>query len=153
MDLLEQYENGDIRAIKKKHRGPLNTWIIKPGENTNRGVGISVSRDINEIKGLICGGKSKDGGDATYIIQKYIDYPLLIHKRKFDFRVFSLVTSINKKLKGYFYEDGYIRTSSREYDLNALDDKFIHLTNDAIQKQDEDFGKFENFNKMSYGDF
>jgi len=46
----------------------LNTWIIKPGENTNRGVGISVSRDINEIKGLICGGKSKDGGDATYII-------------------------------------------------------------------------------------
>ena len=68
MDLLDQYENGDIRAIKKKHRGPLNIWIIKPGENTNRGVGISVSRDINEIKGLICGGKSKDGGDATYII-------------------------------------------------------------------------------------
>lgn len=63
------------------------------------------------------------------------------------------MTSINKKLKGYFYEDGYIRTSSREYDLNAIDDKFIHLTNDAIQKQDEDFGKFENFNKMSYGDF
>ena len=68
MDLLEQYENGEIRDIRKKHRGPLNIWIIKPGENTNRGVGISVSRDINEIKGLICGGKSKDGGDATYII-------------------------------------------------------------------------------------
>lgn len=81
---------------------------------------------------MTSGGKTKDGGDATYIIQKYIDYPLLIHKRKFDFRVFALVTSINKKLKGYFYEDGYIRTSSREYDLNALDDKFIHLTNDAI---------------------
>ena len=68
MDLLEQYENGEIRDIRKKHRGPLNIWIIKPGENTNRGVGISVSRDINEIKGLICGGKLKDGGDATYII-------------------------------------------------------------------------------------
>ena len=67
--------------------------------------------------------------------------------------MYALVTSINKKLKGYFYDDGYIRTSSREFDLNALDDKFIHLTNDAIQKQADDFGKFENFNKMSYGDF
>ena len=64
-----------------------------------------------------------------------------------------MLTSINKYLKGYFYEDGYIRTSSREFDPHNLGDKFIHLTNDAIQKKDEDFGKFENFNKMSYGDF
>ena len=64
-----------------------------------------------------------------------------------------MLTSVNKKLKGYFYEDGYIRTSSREFDLDNLNDKFIHLTNDAIQKQAEDFGKFENFNKLSYGDF
>jgi hypothetical protein len=77
----------------------------------------------------------------------------LIHRRKFDFRVFALVTSINKTLKGYFYEDGYIRTSSKEFDLTDLSDKFIHLTNDAIQKQADDFGKFETGNKMSYGDF
>ena len=38
-------------------------------------------------------------------------------------------------------------------DLENLDDKFIHLTNDAIQKQGEDFGKFENCNKLSYSDF
>ena len=77
----------------------------------------------------------------------------MISKRKFDFRVFALLTSINQKYKGYFYEDGYLRTSSRTYDLQSLDDKFIHLTNDAIQKQDDEFGKFENCNKMSYGDF
>ena len=53
----------------------------------------------------------------TTIIQKYIDYPLLINKRKFDFRVFALITSINSHIKGYFYEDGYIRTSSREFDI------------------------------------
>ena len=63
------------------------------------------------------------------------------------------MTSINSNLKGYFYEDGYIRTSSREFNLNDLSDKFVHLTNDAIQKQADDFGKFENFNKMSYQDF
>lgn len=56
-------------------------------------------------------------------------------------------------MKGYFYEDGYLRTSCRQFDLDQLDDKFIHLTNDAIQKQADEFGKFENCNKMSYGDF
>lgn len=68
----------------------------------------------------------------TVIIQRYIDKPLLIHRRKFDFRIFALFTSVNKRVKGYFYEDGYIRTSSREFNLDNLSDRFIHLTNDAI---------------------
>ena len=63
------------------------------------------------------------------------------------------MTSINGNVKGYFYEDGYIRTSSREFDLDNLDDRYIHLTNDAIQKRADDFGKFENYNKMSFQDF
>ena len=63
------------------------------------------------------------------------------------------MTSINKCVKGYYFEDGYIRTSSREFDLTNLYDKFIHLTNDAVQKRADDFGKYENFNKMSFNDF
>ena len=34
-----------------------------------------------------------------------------------------------------------------------LSNKFIHLTNDAIQKHAEDYGKFENANKLSFTDF
>jgi hypothetical protein len=29
----------------------------------------------------------------------------------------------------------------------------IHLTNDAVQKKGEDYGKYENGNKISFGDF
>ncbi len=29
----------------------------------------------------------------------------------------------------------------------------IHLTNDAVQKKSEDYGKYENGNKISFGDF
>ena len=29
----------------------------------------------------------------------------------------------------------------------------IHLTNDAVQKKSEDYGKFENANKISFTDF
>ncbi len=63
-----------------------------------------------------------------------------------------LVTNYGN-MKGYFYEDGYLRTSSKEFSLNNLGNKYIHLTNDAIQKKSDDYGKFENGNKLSYADF
>ena len=36
----ESDEEEEIQAIRRKYRAPKNTWIIKPGENTNRGQGI-----------------------------------------------------------------------------------------------------------------
>ena len=34
-------------------KGQANVWIIKPGENSNRGCGIKVANDILEIKNII----------------------------------------------------------------------------------------------------
>ena len=63
------------------------------------------------------------------------------------------MASINGNLKGYYYDEGYLRTSSREFSINNLSNKLVHLTNDAIQKKAEDYGKFECGNKISYSDF
>jgi tubulin--tyrosine ligase len=38
-------------------------------------------------------------------------------------------------LRGWFYEEGYIRTSCKEFSMSQGDNPYIHLTNDAIQKQ------------------
>ena len=35
-------------------------------------------------------------------------------------------------MRAYFYEDGYLRTSSKEFSLDNFGNKYIHLTNDAI---------------------
>ena len=125
-----------------------NVWIVKLGENSNRGYGIQISRDITEITRMI-----EKVGKHSYIIQKYIENPLLVNKRKFDIRMYGLITSINGLMKGYFYEDGYIRTSSREYTIKKLANKVIHLTNDAVQQKNEDYGKYEPGNKLSFNDF
>jgi tubulin polyglutamylase TTLL1 len=53
-------------------------------------------------------------------------------------------------MKAYFYRDGYIRTSSKEFSMNNLTNKYVHLVNDAIQKYSEDYGKYEAGNKLSY---
>jgi hypothetical protein len=93
-----------------------------------------------------------------YIVQLYIEQPLLIQQRKFDIRCFVLVThskcptnnnDTNGTLKAYFYPNAYIRTSSKKYSLNNLNDREIHLTNDAVQKNSASYGKYEDGNKLS----
>ncbi len=58
-----------------------------------------------------------------------------------------------REFRGFFFKEGYLRTSSREFTLNDLENRYIHLTNDAIQNKSVDYGKFETGNKMSYDDF
>jgi hypothetical protein len=48
-------EQRDIKQIKDKYKIPLNTWIVKPGENTNRGNGIEVCSSMNDIKTVLRG--------------------------------------------------------------------------------------------------
>jgi hypothetical protein len=94
-------------------------------------------------------GYHTNGNRFTYIIQKYIEKPLLFNKRKFDIRCYTLMTSVNGKIKAYWYRDGYVRTSSKEYCITNLDNRLIHLTNDAVQKKSEEYGKFEYGNKVA----
>ena len=131
----------------KKSQMFKNIWIVKPGEFSNRGTGITVCKTLEEIMMI-----TKPVADKTYILQKYIENPLLINKRKFDIRCYAMMTSINGVIQGYFYLDGYLRTTSQEYSVDELD-PFVHLTNDAIQKHSSDYGKFENGNKLSYREF
>ena len=90
-----------------------------------------------------------DGTYRTYIVQIYLHKPLLYYRRKFDLRHYIMVTCVNGILKGYWYRDGYVRTSSAQY-TNKIKDGKVHLTNDAIQKQMPDYGKYEKGNKISY---
>ena len=151
LKFIEEFNSNTDSEKKKKS---MNIWIIKPGENSNRGQGISVSSSLEEIKSIINEKvPSKNNETRTYMIQKYIERPFLVHKRKFDFRCYGLITSINGVLQGYFYSEGYLRTTSCEYNVKDTSNNFIHLTNDAIQKHSEEYGKFEDGNKLSYKDF
>jgi tubulin--tyrosine ligase len=127
LDSEEEDEDEDWYEEEVESKLPKNVWIIKPGENTNCGYGIQVCQTLNEIRGVL-----KSGVARTYIAQKYIERPLLFNRRKFDIRAYAVMTSVNGCHKGFFFEDGYIRTSSKEYSLNNLSSKFVHLTNDAI---------------------
>ena len=89
---------------------------------------------------------------ATFIIQRYIEFPALYKMRKFDIRCFGMLTCQGQKLKGYVYDDGYLRTSSVPFSKDCTD-RFVHLTNDAVHKKSEDYGKHESGNKLSFAEY
>lgn len=86
---------------------------------------------------------------CSFVIQKYVEKPFLIHDRKFDIRVWVLLT---ESLNIYFFKEGYIRTSAQIFCTDNIDNYFIHLTNNAIQKYSENYGQFENANQLSFWD-
>ena len=123
------------KEAKKNEIATKNIWIVKPGEFSNRGNGIIVCKKLEDIKAIVKQKKKHENGHwKTYIVQEYIEKPMLYCRRKFDIRHYMLITFINGHMKGYWYETGYIRTTSFEYTTkNSFGS--VHLTNDAIQKQ------------------
>lgn len=86
--------------------------------------------------------------NSSFIVQKYIEAPLLFRKRKFDIRIWALISHDGKL---YMFREAYVRTSSEEYDLagEKLDQIYVHLTNNAVQKYSKNYGMFEEGNIVS----
>ena len=70
-----------------------------------------------------------------YIVQRYIMNPLLIGGKKFDMRIYVLVTSY-QPLTIYLYRSGFGRFTHHRYSnkVEEIQNTYMHLTNVAIQK-------------------
>lgn len=67
--------------------------------------------------------------------------PYLIDGLKFDLRIYVLVAGIDP-LRIFVYEEGLARFATEEYRAprsENLDNKFMHLTNYAINKENPNF--------------
>ncbi|XP_037070706.1 probable tubulin polyglutamylase TTLL1 [Pollicipes pollicipes] len=124
--------------VEEFRKNPNSTWILKPA-GKSQGIGIFLVNKLSQIKKWSRDSKTpfnpalvKD----TYVISRYIDNPLLIGGKKFDLRIYVLVTSF-RPLKVYLFKMGFCRFCTIKYDLNTqeLDNMFVHLTNVSVQKR------------------
>lgn len=141
--LRRAYDDNRKRAPHGSNEGAV--WIVKPAA-MNRGRGIHIFAKLDAMERFLRGGSSRD----ALVVQKYIERPLLIDDRKFDIRMFVLVTS---EPRVFLHPEGYVRTCSVGYDAGDLSDATRHLTNDAVQKGAGEYGAFEECNKLSASEF
>lgn len=134
-----------------------NPLIIKPGQLSNRGIGISIAFSMTEAIRLCKETLEKRKSCFSVIVQEYISQPLLFRERKFDVRCYGLVVKFFNRINFYWYKEGYARTSSFIYDTGIKDNLKVHLTNEAVQVKgtlelpdSKTFGKFEPGNKVYY---
>lgn len=106
--------------------GDKNIWIAKPA-GLSRGRGIQVFSHLEEIE------EYTRGKDHNWIVQKYIENPLIISNRKFDVRIWVLVTDLNP-LTIWFWDKPYCRFPAADYNADNLNDRFVHLTNNSVGK-------------------
>jgi tubulin polyglutamylase TTLL9 len=120
-------------------------WIMKP-IGSAQGKGIFMFTRLSEISEWRTDYKAlrngKGGVDDTkdveaYVVQRYLQQPLLIGGKKFDMRLYTLVTSFSP-LKAYTYRRGFARFTNSRYS-NDINDIFKHLTNVAIQKTADNY--------------
>ena len=73
--------------------------------------------------------------------QRYLHKPMLIDELKFDLRLYVLVAGCDP-LRLYLYKEGLTRLSTEPYQppfSSNLTNRFVHLTNYAVNKMHEDF--------------
>ncbi|XP_014092334.1 polyglutamylase complex subunit TTLL1 isoform X2 [Bactrocera oleae] len=123
--------------VEEYRKNPQSTWIMKPcGKSQGAGIFLinklsKLKRWSREAKGPFHQQLSKE----SYVISKYIDNPLLIGGKKFDLRLYVLVTSF-RPLKAYLFKQGFCRFCTVKYDTSVteLDNMYVHLTNVSVQK-------------------
>jgi tubulin polyglutamylase TTLL9 len=111
--------------LEEFKRNPGAMWIMKPiGKAQGKGIFLFEKlSDINEWKRDHT-WKSEGGLQAktadTYIVQKYIENPYTIGGKKFDLRLYVLVTSFSP-LVFWMYRAGFGRFSNSRYSQNRGD--------------------------------
>ena len=123
-----------------KLNGFRNIWILKPS-NLSRGRGVTCVNSLEPIEQSLSATN-----DTGLVVQKYIENPLIINKRKFDIRQWVLVTSLNP-LVIWMWKEPYLRFGAEDYIMDDLNNIYSHLTNNSIAKHSTQYKKDKKFDE------
>ena len=133
--------------VEEYKKAPQSMWILKPC-GRSQGSGIFLINKLSKVKrwadelqaNLAAMGPNSNSAipinRENYVISKYITNPLLIGGKKFDLRMYILVTAF-KPLKAYLFKHGFCRFSNEKYNISdkEINNIFMHLTNVSVQQK------------------
>ena len=133
----------EFKTTQSKAGGGSQMWIMKPtGKAQGRGIFLFTKlKDINRWKSENR-WRPENSEVENYVVSRYISNPYLIGSKKFDMRLYVLVTNFSP-LTVYFHRRGFCRFSATRYSASTKADDtsnlMMHLTNVAIQKHGDDY--------------
>ncbi|CAG01732.1 unnamed protein product, partial [Tetraodon nigroviridis] len=143
MDLRTEREDFFSRYGTVSNIG-TKMWICKPtGLNQGRGIFLLKSQDdVTAFRLKLQNAEDSQASQASrrtlqrqpqpYIVQQYIQNPLLLNGKKFDVRSYLLIACTCPFV--VFFRHGYVRLSCNLYDPRSSDPS-THLTNQCMQKK------------------
>lgn len=141
----------EFKTFKKHMEAvPPKIMLAKPSKGKG-GEGIFFVKNCKEIK-------KEAMRTYEYVIQEYVERPLLIEDKKFDFRMYLLVTGVDT-MTAYLAFEGMVRLCTEEYTPpysgkhpnNEREDPMAHLTNYSLNKQNHKYKINENFKEFDDG--
>ncbi|XP_048511229.1 polyglutamylase complex subunit TTLL1 isoform X6 [Athalia rosae] len=128
--------------VEEYRKAPQSTWIMKPC-GKSQGAGIFLINKLSKLKRWSREARNPFNPNLakeSYVISRYIDNPLLIGGKKFDLRLYVLITSF-RPLKAYLFKLGFCRFCTVKYDtsIQELDNMYVHLTNVSVQKHGDEY--------------
>ena len=121
---------------------PAQTEMDAAASNAKEdGCDAEAQSDCQEETSVCSVRDKKKTSRKDWIVQKYMENPLLYNQRKFDIRCFVLLTGgefsqagdkPKQRLTCYLYTEGYLRTSSVKF---SLDEKEVEKYANAFDKR------------------
>lgn len=135
---LSQRPSERLQALTEAMACPDGIWILKPSRGLG-GKGIELVKGAPALRDRLFPEREADTGHHPldgWVVQRYIERPLLLQGRKFDIRAYVLIARTEPHL--WFFHPGYCKVALEAYDARAdlSDDRmrYVHLTNACVQR-------------------
>ncbi|GMH96290.1 hypothetical protein TrVE_jg3710 [Triparma verrucosa] len=118
---------------RSENRSSSVQWIVKPPAESC-GEGISVE-SCDGVEAAV--ERLREAGESSVCVSQYISNPRLLHKHKWDVRLYAVVLWEAGKLTPFLHREGLVRFATTPYDLSEAPG--AQLTNYSLNVEENEF--------------
>lgn len=136
----------DFEQLEKLTKKKKSYFIVKPTSGS-QGEGIFIINSARDLENSCMRNWS------DLVVQEYLHPPLLLRRKKFDLRIYALVTNLDP-LCVFINEEGLARFCTEDYrapNNSNIGNAFMHLTNYSLNKRSANFVHTDEITEINEG--